>query len=70
MLLRGGGQRRDRKDKRDHDCCVAEREEKSDRERAPPLLHQLARDVVDRRDVVGIEGVPEPEAVSQESRAE
>ncbi len=28
-----------------------------DADRAPPFLHQLARDVVDRGDVVGVEGV-------------
>ena len=69
VLLRGGGHRRDREDESDDDCCVAEREEKSDGDRAPPFLHQLAGDVVDRRDVVGVEGMPQPEAVGEEGRA-
>ena len=32
------------------------------------LLHELARHIVDGRDVVGIEGVAKTEAVGQESR--
>ena len=69
MLLRGGGHRRDCEHQSHHDSGVAEREEKSHRDRTPALLHQLAGDVVDRRDVVGIEGVPQPEAIGKEGRA-
>ena len=43
---------------RDDDRRVAEREEQSDRDRPPALLHQLARHIVDGRDVVRVEGVP------------
>ena len=35
-----------------------------------PRLHQLARDVVDRRDVIGIDGVPQPEAPGKQGRAQ
>jgi hypothetical protein len=69
VLLRGGGHWRDCENESDDDCCVAEREEESDGDRAPPFLHQLAGDVVDRRDMVGVEGMPQPEAVGEEGRA-
>ena len=35
-----------------------------------PLLHQLAHDIVDRRDVVGVEGVAQPEHIGEEGGAE
>ena len=35
-----------------------------------PSLHQLARHVVDRGDVVGVDGVAQAEAVGEEGRAE
>ena len=69
MLLRGGGHRRDCENESDDDGRVAEREEEPDGDRPPPFLHQLAGDVVDRRDMVGVEGMPQPEAVSEEGRA-
>ena len=50
---------------RDHDCRVAEREEEADAERPLSLVHQLAGGVVDRRDVVSIEGVAQSERVRQ-----
>ena len=49
---------------------MTEREEKSDCNRAPPFLHQLAGDVVDRRNMVCVKSVPQPEAVSQERGAQ
>src|SRR5580692_8915188 len=39
--------------------------EKTDGDRPLSLLHQLARDVVDRRNVVGIDGVTKPETIGQ-----
>ena len=34
------------------------------------LLHQLARDIVDRRDVVGVDRVTQTETVGEQRRAE
>ena len=55
---RGDGDRREH-----HDGRMSEGEEQPDGDRALTLLHQLARDVVDRGDVVGVDGVPQAEAV-------
>src|SRR4029077_10377602 len=59
------------------DGGVAEGEEEADAERALPVAHQLARRVVDRADVVGVERVAHAERVrrdadtdSEDSRAE
>ena len=49
---------------------MTERKEEPDADRALSLLHQLARDVVDRGDMIGINGVPQTEPVSQQCRAE
>jgi len=38
---------------------MTEGEVQPDGDRALSVLHQLARDVVDRGDVVGVDGVPE-----------
>ena len=54
----------------DHDGRVAEREEVADAERLLSLVHQLAGGVVDRRDVVGVEGVAQPERVGQHRHAD
>ena len=43
---------------------------KPDAERPLPILHQLARDVVDRRNVVGVDRVAQAESVREERRAE
>ena len=48
---------------------MAEREEEAGAERPLPVLQQLARRVVDRRDVVGVEGVPQPERVRERGEA-
>src|SRR5205823_11025579 len=48
---------------------VAEREEEAGAERALSVLQQLPRRIVDRRDVVGVEGVPEPEGVRERGEA-
>ena len=47
------------------DRRVAEREEEAGAERALPVLQQLPRRVVDRRDVVGVECVPQAERVRE-----
>ncbi len=49
---------------------MAEREEEADADRPLALLHQLARHVVDRRDMVGIDGVAQTERIGQESGAD
>ena len=45
------------------DGRVPEREEQPDAERPAAVRHELARRVVDRRDVVGVERVAQPERV-------
>ena len=52
-----------------HDRGMAERKEEADRKRLLALLHQLAHDIVDGGDVVGIEGVAQAEHVGEERRA-
>ena len=47
----------------EHDARVPEREEEADAQRPPALGHELARGVVDRRDVVGVEGVTHAQRV-------
>ena len=49
---------------------MAEREEKADADGALALLHQLARDVVDRGDVVGVDSMPEAKSIGEQGRAE
>ena len=49
----------------EHDRRVPEREEEADAHRALAVLQQLAGRVVDRGDVVGVEGVAEAEGVGE-----
>src|SRR5207248_62237 len=51
------------------DRRVAEGEEEAGAERAFPVLQQLPRGVVDRRDVIGVEGVSQTERVSERGEA-
>ena len=51
------------------DRRVPEREEEADAQRALALVHELARRVVDRADVVGVEGVAQPERVGGDPHA-
>src|SRR5579863_5119322 len=44
-------------------------EKEADRDRPLPILHQLAGDVIDGRDVIGVNGVAETEAVDEERDA-
>src|SRR5262249_28422208 len=56
-----GGQRED-------DRRVAEREEEADAQRALAVLEELAGRVVDRCDVVGVEGVAQTERVGERAQ--
>jgi hypothetical protein len=49
---------------------MAEREEKAYPNRSLALLHQLARNIVNRGNVVGINCMPEAKAVSEQRGAE
>ena len=49
---------------------MAEGEEEADSDGALALVHELAGDVVDGGDVVGVHGVTEAEAVGEEGGAE
>ena len=62
----------EREQEREHedDRRVPEREEEADAQRPLALGHQLARRVVDRRDVVGVEGVAQPERVGGDADAD
>ena len=68
-LERAGGQRDDGGGEHHHGR-MAEREEEADADRPLALLHQLARHVVDRRDMVGIDGVAQTERIGQERGAD
>src|SRR5213592_1994914 len=59
--------RRNRPETED-DRRVAEREEEAGSERPLPVLQQLPCRVVDRRDVVGVEGMPQPEGVRKRGK--
>ena len=60
----------DERAEREHDARVPEREEEPDAQRALAVVHQLARRVVDRRDVVGVEGVAQAERVGGDPDAD
>ena len=54
--------------RRDHDNRgMAKRKEKTHRDRLFALLHQLSGHVVDRRNVIRIDGMPKAEGVSEKS---
>ena len=55
---------------REDDRGVPEREEEPDAERPLALAHELARGVVDRGDVVGVEGVAQPQRVGRDPHPE
>src|SRR5205085_7065918 len=56
---------REARREREHDRRVPEAEEEADAERALAVGEELPRRVVDRRDVVGVEGVSQPEGVGE-----
>ena len=68
--LHGCGRRGNRERGQHDDRGVTEREEETHRVGRLALLHQFSDDVVDGGDMVGIEGVPKAEDVSQKGRAE
>ncbi len=49
---------------------MPERKHESDCDWLLAFLHQLASQVIDRRDMVRIYGMPQPEAISEEGCAE
>ena len=49
---------------------MTERKEEADANRALALLHELAGDVVDRRDMVGVDRVPQAERIGEQRRSE
>ena len=49
---------------------MAQREEETDPDRPLAVLHELARDVVDRGDVIGVDRMPQAERVGQQRGAE
>src|SRR5260370_4660435 len=53
----------------DNNGRVTEREDKADRHRALPFLHLLPGHIIDRRDMVGIHGMPKPKAVGKKGSA-
>jgi len=55
---------------RDHDRGMPEREPEADAQGSFALVHQLAGGVVDRRDVVGVERVSEPQRVREAGHAD
>ena len=70
VLLEGEGGGGDEQRAEDDDGGVAEREHEADGDGALAFLHELARDVVDGGDVVGVDGVAQAEAVGEEGGAE
>lgn len=48
---------------------MPERKEKADRKGPPFVLHQLAHDIIDGRDMVGIEGVAQSERIGEDGSA-
>ena len=51
-----------------HDRAVPEAEPEADEQRLLAVRDEAARHVVDRRDVVGVDGVPQPERERQDAR--
>ena len=49
---------------------MAKREKQADSDRAAAFLHQFAGHIVDGRDVIGVEGVPQAKTVGERGRAE
>ena len=49
---------------------MAQGEEEPDRKRSLPVAHQLAGGVVDRRDMVGVKCVPQPQGVGGQPDAQ
>ena len=54
----------------EHDRRMTEREKEADAERAAAFLQHESHRIVDRRDVVGVEGVAQSEHVGDEAKAD
>jgi hypothetical protein len=65
---RANSEREEQRQREDHGR-VPEREEEPDAQRPLAVVHELARRVVDGGDVVGVEGVAQPEGVRREPHA-
>ena len=70
LALQRGRRRGDCERGEDDDGGVPEREEEAHRVGRLARLHQLADDIVDRGDMVGIEGMTKAEDLSQKGGAE
>ena len=68
--LQACGNKGNRDRGQDDHARMAEGEPEADRDRPLRLLHELARDIVDRRNVVWINGMTQPEDVSEQRRCE
>lgn len=49
---------------------MADREPQADRDGPLAILHQLAGDIVDRRDVIGVDRVAQPQAIGEKRGAQ
>ena len=70
LILEGRRRCGDRDRGQDHDGRMAERKKEAHRRRTLAFLHQLARHIVDRGDMVGVDRMPEAETIGEECRAE
>ena len=68
--LQRGGRGGDAGCRQDHHRRMAEGEKEADGEGLLALLHQFADDIVDRRDVVGVDRVTEAEHVGEKGGAQ
>ncbi len=64
------GRQRDGDGSKHHDGRMTEREEQTDANRPLALLHLGPRDIVDCRDVVGVDGVTQPERIGEKGGAD
>ena len=64
-----GCRERDADRHQDHDGRVSERKEEANADRTLTLLHELAGDVIDRRNMIGVHRVAQAERVGQQGRA-
>ena len=69
-MFQRGGRGGDARGNDQHDRGMPQGEEEADGHRALSILHQLARDVVDRGDVICVDRVPQAEAVGEQARGE
>src|SRR5262249_41635921 len=70
LALEREGHTDNHRDRDGDDERMAEREKQSGRDRPFAFLHQLAHDIVDCRDMIGIDGMAKPEHIGEERGAE